>query len=259
MTGGEGDLPVLWQLRFSNFNEKGRWALDYKRIPHRRRSLVPGRHGERSKKLGGSGTTPILELDGEVIGDTKDIVASLERRQPDPSLYPDTEIERKAVLGLERYFGDEVGPAVRTAIFHAILPDRRVTVELTSQGLGREVRAFFNAGYPIIRRAVRKAMNADDEGARRAREATVRGLERIEEELAGREYLIGDRFSIADLTAAALLCPLVSPPEFAYQWPTEWPDEWEEFRRSLADRPAYQWVQEMFRRHRGVSAAVSDD
>ena len=35
--------------------------------------------------------------------------------------------------------------------------------------------------------------------------------------------------------------------------------EWEEFQRSLADRPAYRWVGEMFRRHRGSSAAVSDD
>jgi glutathione S-transferase len=102
-------------------------------------------------------------------------------------------------------------------------------------------------------------MNADDEGARVAREKTVKALDRIEQELGRRDYLIGDRFSVADLTAAALMCPLVAPPQFAYQWPDFWPEEWEQFRRSLADRPAYGWVQEMFARHRGSSAAVSDD
>jgi glutathione S-transferase len=259
MTPPQGDLPVLWQLRFSHFNEKARWTLDYKKVRHRRRSLAPGRHVGRSRRLGGTGTTPLLELDREVIGDTTQIVAELEQRQPDPPLYPDTEIERKAALELEEHFDEKLGPGVRTAIFHAILPYRRITVRLTSQGLGPGVRIFFNAGYPAIRRAVRKAMNADDEGARLGREATVRALDLIEEELGGREYLVGDRFSVADLTAAALLCPLVAPPEFAYEWPPAWPEEWEQFRRSLGDRPGYRWVQEMFSRHRGVSAAVSDD
>jgi len=35
---------VLWQFRNSHFNEKVRWALDWKRVPHLRRSLVPGLH-----------------------------------------------------------------------------------------------------------------------------------------------------------------------------------------------------------------------
>jgi glutathione S-transferase len=255
----EEDLPVLWQLRFSHFNEKARWALDYKRVPHRRRSLAPGRHVRRSKQLGGTGSTPVLVIDGEVIGDTTEIVAELEQREPDPSLYPDTDIERKAMLELEDYFDEQLGPGIRTAIFHAILPHRRVTVPLTTQGLGGGTRIAFNAGYPAIRRAVRRAMNATDEGARLGRDATVAALDVVEKELGGRDYLVGDRFSVADLTAAALLCPLVAPPQFAYKWPPVWPDEWEQFRRSLADRHAYKWVQEMFSRHRGSSAAVSDD
>ena len=32
--------PVLWQFRFSHFNEKARWALDWKGIPHVRRALL---------------------------------------------------------------------------------------------------------------------------------------------------------------------------------------------------------------------------
>jgi hypothetical protein len=28
--------PILVQFRFSHFNEKARWALDYKGVPHRR-------------------------------------------------------------------------------------------------------------------------------------------------------------------------------------------------------------------------------
>lgn len=258
MTPADGDLPVLWQLRFSHFNEKARWALDYKKVPHRRRSLAPGLHPRRSMRLGGRGTTPVLIVDGAAIGDTTDIVESLEQRNPDPPLYPDTEIERKTALELEDHFDKELGPGLRSAIFHAILPYRKLTVSLGTQGLAPIHGIAFNALYPLARRAADRGVQADDATAERGREQTVAAMDLIEDELEG-DYLVGDRFSVADLTGAALLCPLVSPPEFAYDWPPEWPDEWEEFRRSLADRRAYVWVQEMFTRHRGVSAAVSDD
>ena len=35
---GPRRLPVLWQLQVSHYVEKVRWALDYKRVPHIRRS-----------------------------------------------------------------------------------------------------------------------------------------------------------------------------------------------------------------------------
>ncbi len=252
------ELPVLWQLRFSHYNEKGRWALDYKRVAHRRRSLAPGPHPYRSRRLGGRGTTPILALDGDVIGDTTEIVARLEQRNPDPPLYPETEIERKAALELEERFDEQLGPGIRSAVFHALLPHRKLTVGLVSQGLGGGLRAFDNAIYPLIRIMVSRSLPADEATAQRGRDQVVAAMDLIETELHG-DYLVGDGFSVADLTGAALLMPLVAPPEFAYELPDRWPDEWEQFRRSLSDRAAYAWAGEMFRRHRGSSAAVSDD
>ncbi len=129
---------------------------------------------------------------------------------------------------------------------------------MTMQGLPARERMLATALWPVLKVGIRRTLPADAEAGRRGREATVAALDLIESELEG-DYLVGDRFSVADLTAAALLFPLVAPPQFPYELPAEWPDEWEQFRRSLSDRPAYQWVQEMYSRHRGSSAAVSDD
>ena len=82
------DAPVLWHLKVSHYNEKVRWALDHKRVPHVRRAAVPGRHGAIARRLTGGKTFPVLVLDGQAIGDSTRIIEVLERRFPDPALYP---------------------------------------------------------------------------------------------------------------------------------------------------------------------------
>src|SRR5438270_8288777 len=99
----EGELPVLWQLKVSNFNEKARWALDYKRVPHRRKAATPGPHAKIAERLTGGRTFPILVIDGEAIGDSTRIIATLERRYPDHPLYPSDQEQREYALGLEEY------------------------------------------------------------------------------------------------------------------------------------------------------------
>jgi hypothetical protein len=49
--------PVLRQLQLSHYSEKVRWALDLKRIPHIRRSLLPGLHALQARRLTGDTTT----------------------------------------------------------------------------------------------------------------------------------------------------------------------------------------------------------
>ena len=63
----------------------------------------------------------------------------------------------------------------------------------------------------------------------------------------------GSGFTVADLTAAALLYPLVWPPEFQYELP-DMPRS--EALESVGDHPALGWISETWRRHRGRSAAI---
>jgi glutathione S-transferase len=69
-------------------------------------------------------------------------------------------------------------------------------------------------------------------------------------------YLVGDRFSVADLTAAALVFQLVRPREAPHLLPPPLPPAIERFRAEASGRRACKWVKEMYRPHRGRSAEI---
>ena len=64
-------------------------------------------------------------------------------------------------------------------------------------------------------------------------------------------------YNVADLTAAALLAPIVLPPEFPYPPPEPRPPHVLALRASLEGHPAFRWVLETYRRYRGTSAAIA--
>ena len=252
--------PVLWHIEISHFSEKARWALDYKGVEHQRHAPTPGMHMAVALWLtrGRNKTFPVLQLDGEAIGDSTEIIAALERRFPDPPLYPDDPGELSRALELEEFFDEELGPPLRLLAFHEATKDpasvERFTVDLLPGRLAevgpvRAGAARFFSTFTGLRYGVKS-----DERAGLAKTKVLAALDRLDAELGEGEYLVGDRFTVADLTAAALFYPLVQPPEGPALPPP--PAAMEDFRAPLTDRPGYKWAGEMFRRHRDRNKPV---
>jgi glutathione S-transferase len=248
----DAERPVLWQLQISHYNEKVRWALDYKRIPHTRRSMLPGVHRLMARRLAGVPTSPVLTIGDEGIGDSSAILQAIEERWPEPPLMPENPLQRRRALRLEEYFDEELGPDIRRAVYYEILPHPGVVVPLFTDGASRISRTLLRGSFPVLRIGMRRLMNIYEEPAARSRVRTVEALDMLEKELGDKEYLVGNRFSIADLTAASLFYPLALPPEFPYTSPTyeDLPEGAREFIGSMRDRPGGRWVGEMYRRHR---------
>jgi glutathione S-transferase len=247
-----GELPVLWQYSFSNYNEKARWALDYKGVAHRRRSLLPG--GPRAMAFSrGRGTLPVLDLDGRRIVDSTKIIEALEARTPDPTLYPAAPEERQRALELEAWFTDSIGHDLRRVVFWDLRDRRAALADLLGTDQGPAGRAQIRAIMPVAWHYVVRRYHFDEESYERSRTALVGALDRIEAERSGHDHLVGTEFSVADLTAAALLYPLVRPPEFQYGLPEPPGSGFLDF---APDHPARAWISETWRRHRGQSAAV---
>jgi len=259
------DKPTLWQLDISHYSEKARWALDHKRIAHRRRSPMPGLHMAVAFWLtrGDGKIFPVLELDGRAIGDSTAIIAALEERYPERPLYPADPEQRRRALELEDFFDEELGPHARLLPFHELINEPEMFAEVASvavpEPLGKAKR--FVGAYARVYTSLRFGANSEAAAAT-AREKIIIAMDRLDAELAasGGEFLVGDRFSVADLAAASLFYPLVAPPEGplpADAAPT--PPALESFRDGLRERPGYVWVEETFRRHRhpAGSAAAS--
>lgn len=252
-------LPVLWQLQISHYNEKVRWALDYKQVPHIRRSLLPAVHALKAKRLTGDiATTPVLTLEGRSIGDSTRIIAAIEERWPDPPLYPEDPGERSRALELEEFFDEELGPHIRRAAYQELIGHPNLVVPLFTNGQPLPARLLVRAAFPVLRAGMRRALQINAEEAEASRELSFAAMDRLEQELGPSGYLVGDSFSVADLTAAALFYPVAMPPEYPYPMVPYLPPSAQEIIDSLARRPGGQWVAEMYRRHRGSSAEVPD-
>ena len=250
-------MTRLWHIPISHYSEKARWALEYKDVPHDRRAPPPPAHMAVALALtrGRQKTFPVLQLDGRRIGDSTAIIRALEERFPEPPLYPADEADRRRALELEDWFDEELGPHARLLAWHEITRDPERLEEVVRKqlppALTRGPAGLAPAG---VRRFVGLRYGVhDDEAAARAREKIVAAFDRLEQELGDGDYLVGNHFSVADLTAAALFYPVVVPAE-GPQLGVDPPEAFERFRAPLAERRGFRWVEEIYRRHRWPAA-----
>ncbi len=249
---------TLWQLPPSHYSEKARWALDHKGIPHRRRAPLPGAHMLFALALTGGRhkTFPVLQLDGQAIGDSTAVLAALEQRYPEPPLYPADPEQRRRALELEDFFDEELGPYARHVAFYELINDPAAFGRVAARAVPAPLNRYEGlvGAYARAYTSLRFGANSSA-GAEVARVKVVAALDRLEAELEanGGEYLVGGSFSVADLTAASLFYPVVGPEGGPVPPDEEMPAGLEAFREPLRERPGYVWVEETYRRHRKPS------
>ncbi|MCP4002777.1 MAG: glutathione S-transferase family protein [bacterium] len=241
----------LHQFPSSHFNEKARWALDFKGIEHKRIPHLPGPHALAIRRLSGQTATPVLDLNSKVIAGSAQIIAELERFKPEPALYPEDPVLRERALEIQRWFDSEIGPQVRCAVFSVLLEDLGYLHATFAYPHGALKRTIYRAMLPLVKPVIAKANGVTGPAAVDAAFAgTTRGFDFVAAESAQTGYLVGDRFSIADLTAASLLAPaiLAPHPDMAKREPV--PAEISAFVARWKDHPGAQWVHQQYRTHR---------
>ena len=248
--------PQLWHIPLSHFNEKVRWTLDFKDIAHQRRVLGPN-YLIRAWRATGQGKLPILWLDGKAIFDSTRIIAALEEHKPLPPLYPADAAQRARALALEDEFDETLGPALRAAIVTPLFRhDPDIALRVLTTGMPEQAYRMMRPLIRVFPSFYRLRHKIAETNLEKDRAVVAAALDRIEQERQGRDYLVGGTFTVADLTAAALLGALLQPPELQYPLTVELPAYLQDYRSGLLKHPAAIWASGIFQKHRGVSAEI---
>jgi glutathione S-transferase len=247
--------PRLLTIPFSHFCEKARWALDHAKVDYVEEGHVPGFHRIALRRAGSTKTSvPVLVADGHALDDSTEILAWADARAPaGRELYPKEQAARREVLALEEHFDEELGPHIRRVLYFYILPLRKVAFGLMDQRTPAWQRIALRAASPFLLRGMHRFMRIDARTAEESRERVFRVLDDVEARLAGgKRYLLGERFTAADLTLAALAGPAVSPAEHSVRFPAtdSLPAAAQTLLREVQARPVAEYLRRMYREHR---------
>ena len=240
----------LYEFTFSHYCEKARWALDFKGIAYTSHHLLPGFHMRTAKKIAPLSCLPILAGEGTVVQDSTQIINFLEQKFPDPSLTPADPDQASEAIEWEEYLDQEIGETLRRWFYFHTLPDRRRALLFLCQDASGAQRVLFRFAFAPIRRAMTQMMDIHPEPAKEAERRFLIALDKLDGALAHRDFLVGNRFSRADLTACALLWPLCKPGESESKAQELLPEAVCALRNQLKHRRFYHWVCDMYRQQR---------
>lgn len=210
-------LPRLVTIPVSHYCEKARWALDRSNIQYTEDGHAPVMHW-RATMPKHTRTVPLLITDGAVLKSSGEILRWCDARTTEGAhLYPTDPSLRREVEELEAHFDAKLGPATRRWAYSYLLPDRRRSLEVLTVGIPAGEARAFAAGFPAIAALMKRGMGVNESGAERSRERIRAIFAEVSGRLSdGRTYLVGERFSAADLAFTSLALPALAPPN--YPW-----------------------------------------
>ena len=167
-------MPIVHGANASPFVRKLRVALAEKGIQYELDPVMPMGVSAEYKQKSPLGKIPCWEEDGYVLPDSSCIIAYLERTHPKPALYPED----------AKQFG--------RALFYEEYADSKLTETLGG--------VFFQR---VVRKLIFKQEGDESIARKKIDEEAPPVFDWLEGQIGEREWLVGTRFSIADLATAS--------------------------------------------------------
>lgn len=246
----------LITIPMSHYCEKARWGLAHAGVSYVEEAHLQVFHYRAVRPYSARGMVPVLVTDSSAVADSTAILQFLDQRLPEPrKLYP--EPLRKEIESLEEQFDETLGIETRRWVYFQYLkaPTREV-LRTAAQGIPRWQRMLAPLLLPMMRMYLNRhlAITRDnvEQGLRAISDCFDQVAARLND---GRRYLLGDRFTAADLSFACMAAPILLPPEYGIRLPT--PDEAPVAARAdiqrFREHPAGQYALRLFKEHRAVT------
>lgn len=241
-------MITLYQFPISHYCEKVRWTLDYKGLEWNYKNLLVGPHIPQAVKLSGRSSVPILKHGDKIIRDSGKIITYLDKEFSDKKLTPSGEQEKKEAIEWEKYLDKEVGLHLRRYMYSILLNYPKQVIPCFTHNGPWYGNLMYKLIFPMLRKKMYAFMDINKETAQLSKEHLVAAIDKIHNHLKDRKFIVGDQLTRADITAAALLAPLVKPEKYGLDWPEKLPDELEVFIESQNSK--LQWVRDLYNQYR---------
>lgn len=210
--------PVLITIPISHYCEKARWALERGGVEYHEERHLQGFHQWHVLSRGRALTTPVLTIPGRSpIGQSSEILEWVDAQvEPDMRLYPDDLASRARAI--EHWLDVTLGPDGRGWMYGFLLDRPEVIENYGIPGIPDFERRFYRYAIKILKPylAVRMRIEKTRPEAQSVMDVFDDVAARLED---GRPYLLGDRFTAADLTFAALSAAVVLPRRYGVELP----------------------------------------
>ena len=138
------------------------------------------------------------------------------------------------------------------AYFH-LLPHRDIMIRPLTEGTPSYEVASVRAAYPLFAGFLKLVQKLTPERAAEALTNVRKVVDSAEARLKdGRRYLVGDRFTLSDMSFANSLSPLVLAPQYGGPLPTyeQMPPELQQVVKEMQSRPGGQFALRIYRDHK---------
>lgn len=246
----------LLTIPMSHYCEKARWGLAHAGLDYVEEAHLQVFHYPPVRRYSKEGKVPVLVAGDEAVADSTAILQFLDRRYlpEERRLYP--EGQRAEVEALEERFDELLGVETRRWVYHRwmVLPAREV-LRTAAQNTPAWERAAAPLLFPMMRRFLNTHLGISAEAVAAGSTAITTIFDEVAGLLAdGRPYLLGGRFTAADLSFACMAAPVLLPPEYGIRLPTpeEAPPAAQAEVRRWRQHPAGQFALRLFRERRAA-------
>ncbi len=229
--------------------------MEYKNLSYQQINLVPGLHGFVVKRKAAESSVPVLLIDNQAIQGSSKIIDYVEKIAPHPTLGFNEVSQRLEAVELEFFLDEQIGPLLRSIAYNILFKHRKELITLWSHLGPAYGTVWLRLSLPFLIPYLERSYNTTDASAQKQRDRFDSALDRLDTLYERTPFLVGDRFSRVDLTAAALLGPMVMPEQHPLPPAVPLPDEFENYRLQLIDRPVLQRVTSLYKEYRHTNTA----
>ncbi|GIW22619.1 MAG: hypothetical protein KatS3mg068_1626 [Candidatus Sericytochromatia bacterium] len=203
----DDNTVLLIQYKYSPFCLKVSKVMDYKGIPYKTLNLLPLVNKNFIKNISGQELLPVIKHKGNIIYDSTEIAKYLDNIYPEPSIYiKDNEDLNNEVLLLEDWADEIFEPLFGKLALMYLLEHPEFINEIEDYNLDIDfIDKNKDKLAPFIVKSMLKNQNTKLEDKTNIKIKARECLSLVKTKIKNKNFLVGDRLTIADITLASHL------------------------------------------------------